>query len=575
MKLRVIIFFYCGVLLPLFTVAQNAPVTTAATFTGAMPGLIAVPITVDGFTNIGAISLTIDYDYSVMHFSQGTPNPMLVPFNCADIDLGNGNHRVTMGWFGAGKTLPDGSTIMTLVFTFIGGSSSLQWFDDGGSCEYADASYNVLNDIPTSTYYINGTVCGTLNPPGIISGSSSVCIGQSGVFYSVASVPGATGYVWTAPPGAIITAGGNSTWVYMDYPVGSASGYVTAAAVNLCGTGPSSELYVTVNLLPLANAGNDTTIPYGTSTTLHAADGGSGSFGYHWYPEFLLIDPNVQDPVTIQLVSTNVFTVLVTNLTTLCQNSDAVTVAVSGGPLNLNPVAEPASLCRGSSSQLLANAGGGSGNYTYSWTCAPPGNPPWSSNLANPVVTPDTTTVYDLTVWDGFSSATGSVTITVTPVPGTPVINLNGTGLASDTCCGNQWYKDGLPIPGADGQFYEVSENGTYFDIVSAGNCISDTSNYIVLLTIGLDELKQEAGILLFPNPARGVLHIRTAGITQPWTHFMIINTSGSVVKTFYCPDAADPEDMSLDISGLAPGIYVLMVTGENDLPLRKLFLIM
>ncbi|MCK7539613.1 MAG: hypothetical protein MZV63_56235 [Marinilabiliales bacterium] len=83
-------------------------------------------------------------------------------------------------------------------------------------------------------------------------------------------------------------------------------------------------------------------------------------------------------------------------------------VFVSGGPLNANPVAEPDSVCRGTSSQLYANPGGGSGAYSYDWTCIPPGDPPWTSSLANPVVAPDTTTQYLLTVFDGFNTAGGS-----------------------------------------------------------------------------------------------------------------------------------------------------------------------
>ena len=59
------------------TYAQNAPITTAATVGGAVPGTVAVPITVTGFNNIGAISLTIDYNYSVLHFVNGVLNSQL------------------------------------------------------------------------------------------------------------------------------------------------------------------------------------------------------------------------------------------------------------------------------------------------------------------------------------------------------------------------------------------------------------------------------------------------------------------------------------------------------------------
>jgi hypothetical protein len=174
-------FLICSITLFLAsgTTAQNAPITTAATVGGAVPGSVAVPVTVINFTNIGAISLTIDYDYSVLHFIGGTANTLLPAFLVGDQSLGNGLHRITMGWYGgSGVSLSNGSTIMTLNFTYISGNTALTWYDNGPSCEYADGSYNVLNDIPTSTYYINGYVCGGLVNPGPITGDNSVCLGE-------------------------------------------------------------------------------------------------------------------------------------------------------------------------------------------------------------------------------------------------------------------------------------------------------------------------------------------------------------------------------------------------------------
>src|SRR5512133_563899 len=99
-QLSLVICHLSFVISPVFS--QNAPITTCATINNATPGAVSVPITVINFTNIGAISLTIDYDYSVMHFVNGTPNSQLMPFMASDADLGNGLHRITMGWFGSG-----------------------------------------------------------------------------------------------------------------------------------------------------------------------------------------------------------------------------------------------------------------------------------------------------------------------------------------------------------------------------------------------------------------------------------------------------------------------------------------
>ena len=148
-----------------FLCAQNAPVTTAATVSNAISGQeIVVPITVTGFTNIGSIALTMEYDSSKLHFVSGTQNPLLSGNFClGDNDLGTGMRRIMLGWYGPGVSLPDGTWIANYVFTYFSGTPSLQWHEMGPSCDYTDADANILNDSPASSYYINGLISGVIN----------------------------------------------------------------------------------------------------------------------------------------------------------------------------------------------------------------------------------------------------------------------------------------------------------------------------------------------------------------------------------------------------------------------------
>ncbi len=388
---------------------------------------------VTGFQNIGAISLSIDYDYSVMQFTGGTPHPQLPGFPIGDLNLASGYHRLSMGWFGQGVTLPDGSAIMTLNFSFTGGISTLNFYDNGPSCEYADGNYNTLNDIPFGDFYVNGHVCGVIGTPGPISGSTAVCQGQTGVVYSIEPLANATAYSWLLPPGATITAGQNTNVIMVDFSPNAASGFVEATGLNACGAGTASILPVTVDPIPLPDAGDDFSIPYGTTTSLSVDPGIAGNFSYSWEPASLLIDPSVQNPITIQLTETTLFTVMVTNQATGCFAGDDIIVNVTGGPLAASPLAIPSIVCQGTPAQLISNAGGGSGDYTYLWTADPPGNPAWTSTLANPVVLPEVSTTFNLVVHDGFNFTTGSTYLTVLELP-------TATITGGDTLCGeNEW----------------------------------------------------------------------------------------------------------------------------------------
>ncbi|MGQ0826970.1 MAG: T9SS type A sorting domain-containing protein [Bacteroidota bacterium] len=81
--------------------------------------------------------------------------------------------------------------------------------------------------------------------PGTITGSATVCNGQTGVTYSITSVFSATSYTWTVPAGASITAGQGTTSITVSY--GSTSGNVCVTASNACGTSLPQCLAITVN----------------------------------------------------------------------------------------------------------------------------------------------------------------------------------------------------------------------------------------------------------------------------------------------------------------------------------------
>ncbi len=547
--------------------SQNAPVTAAATVGNLSPGAVDIPITVTGFNNIGAISLSIDYDFSVLNFTGSTPHPQLPGFPAGDQDLGNGLHRVSMGWFGSGRTLPDSSTIITLHFTYLGGSCGLTWYDNGPSCEYADGNYIVLNDIPTSDYYLNGHVCAVLGAAGPITGAGEVCQGASEEIYSVEQVANAGGYTWAVPDGAEITSGQNTSIIMVSFSDTAVSGDISVYAYDACSNGPAAVLPVEVHPLPLADAGDDFAINYGTSTTLQAAPGGSGTYTYHWAPEGLLVNPFVMNPQTVILTATTIFTLTVTDTETNCQSTDDVIVVIIGGPLSVAPVIFPASICAGETAQLFANAGGGSGNYTYAWTCVPPGTPPWSSNLPNPLVSPDSSRQYLITVYDGFSSASGSAGLTVFPIPATPEITVIGYELISSACCGNQWFKDDMPIAGATGQTYLATESGQYQVVVTLDGCSSEPSDPVDLF-VGIGEHSSPA-FAVYPNPARQKITVNSLHSPMKPETIRLVSASGKVILSH--PLDPSVESMELDVSPLPAGIYFLVITGAQACPAVKI----
>src|SRR5208337_3490651 len=98
---------------------------------------------------------------------------------------------------------------------------------------------------------------------------------------------------------------------------------------------------VTVNPKPIASAGNNVSIPYGTTTTLHGyATGGSGSYTYQWTSSPSGFFSNLPEPITQNLDVTTLFTLVVTDVITGCiSDPSQVIVTVTGFALNITPTA--------------------------------------------------------------------------------------------------------------------------------------------------------------------------------------------------------------------------------------------
>jgi hypothetical protein len=213
-------------------------------------------------------------------------------------------------------------------------------------------------------------------------------------------------------PFHLVWSTGDTTSDITVSPLITTTYYVTCAA--LCDSMTTDSVTVFVNG-PETNAGVDQSIPYGTTTTLQGSAGqGSGDYAFSWLPSALLVDPTSATPTTLQMQQTTQFTLTVTDLAGNCQDVDQMIVFVTGGPLNVGPIANPNEVCPGESSQINSYASGGSENYTYTWTSTPPG---FSSDIQNPVVQPTMTTTYHVLVNDGYNMVNGSVTVTVYNLP--------------------------------------------------------------------------------------------------------------------------------------------------------------
>ncbi len=248
-----------------------------------------------------------------------------------------------------------------------GGGTTYTWSAGASSTgtNTADASPTT-----TTTYTVTGTTgaCSgtatatvTVNalPTVLISGTSSICSGQN----TSLTASGASTYVWnTTSTSNPLTVSPTSTTTYT----------VTGTDANGCVN--TATQTVTVNTMPVADAGNDVTICSGTSVLLTA----SGGANFVW--------SNGPTTANNTVAPTATTTYFVTVANGSCTDNDTVTITVNTTPTA--GVSPDITITQGTSTTIVATGGG-----TYLW----------NDGSTTPLITvsPNQTTQYCVTVSNG------------------------------------------------------------------------------------------------------------------------------------------------------------------------------
>jgi hypothetical protein len=141
----------------------------------------------------------------------------------------------------AGATIASGANTNSITVNFAANASS------GNITVYANNTCG--NGAASPPFAI--TVTPLPAAAGNITGPASVCQGAASVVYTVPAIASASTYSWTVPAGAIITGGGTTNSITVDFSPSAVSGNITVLGINSCGDGTISPNFaVTVNPIP-------------------------------------------------------------------------------------------------------------------------------------------------------------------------------------------------------------------------------------------------------------------------------------------------------------------------------------
>jgi len=315
-------------------------------------------------------------------------------------------------------------------------------------------------------------------------------------------------------------------------------------------------LYNPVALAPVANfiLSKDTICVGETLTLTDASTNGPTSWAWTMTGGTPPGSGSQNPQVSYTTTGTKTITLIATN-TTGSSTPVNKQVVVSVKP---EVAVNSATICAGKSATLTA-----SGATSYSW------NTGAATNAIT--VSPTALTVYTVTGKKDGCASTVNATVTVNPLPSVPTISKSGDVLTSSYSSGNQWYRNGVLIPGAMGQNYTVTETGSYtVEYTNSNNC-SALSAATNVTTVGiLDNTATDFSLELAPNPNTGNFRMDLISRNGGEFSLTIRNILGQTIIEKPLGKVSQRYKEIFDLSYFGVGVYYITLEKEGKFLTRK-----
>lgn len=158
-----------------------------------------------------------------------------------------------------------------------------------------------------------------------------------------------------------------------------------------------------------------------------------------------------------------------------------------------------------------------------------------------------------------------SLTVTVDPVPATPVISQEADTLSTTQYASYQWYLDGTTMLGTDSA-QTASTTGAYTVVVTNVEGCSATSAVYNYVVTSIESNQTTAVLTIYPNPSNGIITI-TANNTIDATVF-VYNVLGKLIATKQLNGISSN---TIDLSAQANGSYFVVFKTDKETITKKI----
>ena len=428
-------------------------------------------------------------------------------------------------------------------------------------------------------------------PAQLVTGTTPVCLGQTIRLFDSVSYP-VIGYSW-AGPNSFSSVVHNPT--IASAVAADAGTYTVTTTHNGCpAVSDTISIAVTTTYPPAPTASAIATLCTNSPLSLSATSGAAGTFSWYWTGPGGFTS-TMQNPVVPHVPGPGTEYYSVRDTLNACP-SPATTISVvtlpNDTPNIVISVSPNDTVCEATTVHFTSVTTLGGYSPTYQWMSSPtnlitgavldyyststfpmgtsirciltssvgcPDKPSDTSNVINMVLLNTTPVVHIFALTDTFISRGGSV-------------SFNST-VAGVSILGGTWYINNVPhadslgylnlrnIMGNDTVRYEVASNAACANIGVSNNIVVYVNFAVANVSPALSDVE------LIPNPNNGAFSIKGSvqGLEDGAADLQVINALGQVVYTGTAAIANSRLSTSVELSGIAPGLYMVHLTKDGE----------
>ncbi len=446
-------------------------------------------------------------------------------------------------------------------------------------CAFAS---NACGQTNTNCKYIRGV----LSTPAPIVGNEIACPNTSGVDnYSTGAVGGASSYLWTITGDATVTGTGINASV--SFGPGFTSGTLCVRALLTCGYQSAQRCMTISNVSPLLSAMSGTfSVCPGTNGVAYSVSPSVGAASYNWaLPTGATIATGSNtNYITVDFgagfnsgnICVTATSVCGANSLQRCKTISTITPRVPG---NISGVST--GVC---GQTIVYSIPSVSGATSYTWT-PPAGASLGSANGANTmsIIYSSNFTIGSLCVTANNACGSGAPRcITAKGISSNP-----GVISGPSTVCANeladaysvspvfgatsyQWSTpSGSTIVSGQGTnsiIVDWGTNGGVIGVTASGPCgNSGTRTLNVTMNCRISgNNSDDLNITAYPNPANDVLNLKIKSESNDLYSLQLVDVSGRIVSTSTWNVEKGAHTKTIDLSGIAKGMYQLVVINSS-----------